>query len=121
LVEEELEGVDGWSGLGADGGEVAGELGVHFEGFELAGDAGGGAAVFQNAVGLDELVVLGEAGGAGFDDAGEEGEFFADGEGGVFTGLVIGGFADVLDVGADFGVGAKAGSGAVGDPRVEGR
>jgi hypothetical protein len=73
LIEEFLKEIsrsDGGSGWRV---VVAGEVRVHFEGFQFAGHADGGAAVLEDAVGLDERIVFAEGGGAGEDEAGEEG------------------------------------------------
>jgi hypothetical protein len=115
LVEELLDEVGGLGMGGGFGDEVASELGVHFEGFQFARHADGGGAVFEEAVGLDEGVVFAKSGGAGKDEAGEEGEFLRDGEGGFFAGEFVASAAEFLDVGADGGGCIETRRGSMGD------
>lgn len=99
---------------------MAGKFGVHFEGFQFAGDPDGGGTVFEDAVGLDEGIVFAEGGGAGEDEAGEKGQLPGDGEGGFLAGEFVAGAAEFLDVGADGGVLIEARRGSMGGLALRG-
>lgn len=96
------------------GWKLAGELRVHFEGFQFAGHADGGGAVLEDAVGLDEQVIVAESGGAGEDETGEESELAGDGEGGLLASEAVASAAELLNIGTNPGIGVEAGCRAVG-------